>query len=173
MPEAKAGGAFASPKPRQSYFCSDRTGSTTSNPISNAFAVFGRLVLLRCGSSVRPGLESLAAKMCPTSGKVSPMIHVIATIQTAAGRRDDLLAAFRELVPQVRAEAGCIEYGPAVDLDTPISSQAARSDVVTVVEKWESEASLKDHLAAPHMKTFRERVKDFLAGVEIRVIEPR
>ena len=101
------------------------------------------------------------------------MIHVIATIQTAAGRRDELLAAFRDLLPQVMAEAGCIEYGPAVDLDTPINSQAVRSSVVTVVEKWESVAALKDHLAAPHMKTFRERVKDVVAGVDIRVLEPR
>jgi quinol monooxygenase YgiN len=101
------------------------------------------------------------------------MIHVIATIQTAAGRRDDLLAAFRDLVPLVRAEVGCIEYGPAVDVDTPINSRAARSDVVTVVEKWESVAALTDHLAAAHMKTFRGRVKDVVAGVDIRVLEPR
>ena len=101
------------------------------------------------------------------------MIHVIATIRTAAGRRDDFLAAFRELVPLVRAEAGCLEYGPAVDLETPISGQPPnRDDVVTVVEKWESLAALQDHLAAPHMLRYREKVKDLVAGLEIRVLQP-
>jgi quinol monooxygenase YgiN len=99
------------------------------------------------------------------------MVHVIATIRTAPGRQDDFLAAFGELVPDVRAEAGCIEYGPAVDLDTSVSPPT-RADVVTVIEKWESVAALEAHLAAPHMKRYRERVKDIVMGVEIRVLEP-
>jgi quinol monooxygenase YgiN len=101
------------------------------------------------------------------------MIHVIATVHTAAGRRDDLLAAFRQLVPQVRAEAGCLEYGAAVDLGAPIGALAPpRDDVVTVVEKWDSLAALAAHLAAPHMLRYRENVKSLVAGVEIRVLEP-
>ena len=101
------------------------------------------------------------------------MIHVIATIRTAAGRRDDFLAAFRDLVPLVRAEAGCLEYGAAVDLDAPISGQPpVRDDAVTVVEKWESVAALRDHLAATHMLAYRDKVKDLVTGVEIRVLEP-
>jgi quinol monooxygenase YgiN len=101
------------------------------------------------------------------------MIHVIATIQTAAGRRDDFLAAFRELVPLVRGEAGCLEYGPAVDLDASIAGQPlSRGDVVTVIEKWDSVAALRDHLAAPHMLAYREKVKDLVVKLEIRVLEP-
>jgi quinol monooxygenase YgiN len=100
------------------------------------------------------------------------MIHVIATIQTAAGRQDDFLAAFGELVPDVRAEAGCIEYGPAIDLATPASSQPTRDDVVTVIEKWDSVEALAAHLKAPHMMRYRERVKDIVMGIDIRVLEP-
>ena len=101
------------------------------------------------------------------------MIHVIATIETAAGRRDDFLSAFHEMVPDVRAERGCIEYGPAVDLETAIGGQpTVREDVVTVIEKWESVEALQNHLAAPHMLRYRERVKHIVAGVEIRVLEP-
>jgi quinol monooxygenase YgiN len=99
------------------------------------------------------------------------MIHVIATIHTAPGRRDDFLAAFSQLAPDVRAEVGCIEYGPAVDLDTPVS-QPVRADVVTVLEKWASVAALEDHLNAPHMRRYKDRVKDIVAGLEIRVLEP-
>jgi len=101
------------------------------------------------------------------------MIHVIATIWTKAGRRADFLSEFRALVPQVRAEAGCIEYGPATDVDSGIAGlPAPRGDVVTVVEKWHDVAALKAHLAAPHMLSYRERVKDMVAEVEIRVLNP-
>ena len=101
------------------------------------------------------------------------MIHVIATIETAPGRRDDFLAAFAELVPDVRAEPGCIEYGPAVDLPTPIADRAEpQENVVVVIEKWESVEALKKHLEAPQMLRYRRTVKDIVAGVSIRVLEP-
>jgi quinol monooxygenase YgiN len=101
------------------------------------------------------------------------MIHVIASIRTAPGRRDDVLRAFRLLVPQVLAEAGCIEYGTAVDLENAVDGQpAARPDMVTVIEKWQDPAALRAHLAAPHMVQFREKVKELVAGVEIRVLSP-
>ena len=101
------------------------------------------------------------------------MIHVIATIDTAPGMRDDFLAAFAELVPDVRAELGCIEYGPVVDLATSIGDQpAARENVVTVIEKWDSVEALQKHLEAPHMVRYRRTVKDLVLGVSIRVLEP-
>src|SRR4029078_7568042 len=89
----------------------------------------------------------------------SPMIHVIATIELHPGRREAFLTEFRALVPRVRAEEGCIEYGPALDLATDLEAQApTRPDVVTVVEKWESVGHLKRHLDAPHMRSYREKV---------------
>jgi len=101
------------------------------------------------------------------------MIHVIATIETRPGGREDFLSAFHELVPDVRAEIGCVEYGPAVDLSTSIADQPAeRDNVVTVIEKWESVDCLKKHLEAPHMQRYRRAVKDLVLGVSIRVLEP-
>lgn len=101
------------------------------------------------------------------------MIHVIATIRIASGRRADFLAAFRDLVPAVQAETGCIEYAPATDIDSGLSAQpAVRNDVVTVVEKWQNLESLKRHLAAPHVLQFLEKAKDFLADLEIHVLAP-
>lgn len=101
------------------------------------------------------------------------MLHVIATIELKTGRRDDFLTEFRRLVPQVRQETGCVEYGPTIDLETDIAAQPApRPDVVTVVEKWESLEALEAHLIAPHMIEYRGRVKDLLQGVTIQVLEP-
>ena len=80
---------------------------------------------------------------------------------------------FRALVPQVLAETGCIEYGTAVDLENAIDGQpAARPDLVTVIEKWQDPAALRAHLAAAHMQQFRDNVKELVAGVEIRVLDP-
>ena len=101
------------------------------------------------------------------------MIHVIATIEIAPGRREDFLAVFQELVPDVQAEQGCIEYGPAVDLATSIGdSPSPRENVVTVIEKWDSVEALQAHLEAPHMARYRRTVKDIVLGVSIRVLEP-
>ena len=51
------------------------------------------------------------------------MIHVIATIQLKPAR-DEFLRHFRELVPLVNEEAGCLEYGPTVDMPTNLAAQA-------------------------------------------------
>jgi quinol monooxygenase YgiN len=100
------------------------------------------------------------------------MIHVIATIELRPGRRDEFLAEFRRLVPLVRAEVGCLEYGPTVDARTDIAAQPpVRDDVVVVVEKWASLAALKSHLVAAHMQEYRARVKELVAKVELRVLE--
>jgi quinol monooxygenase YgiN len=100
------------------------------------------------------------------------MIHVVATIESAAGKRDELLAAFRALVPQVRAEAGCVEYQPAVDVDSGIAGlPPTRGDVVTVVEKWASLQALRDHLASPHMLQFLDQVSSLVVGREIRTYQ--
>lgn len=101
------------------------------------------------------------------------MIHVIATITTQPGKRDELIAAFQKLAPEVHAEEGCIEYGTAIDVSTPIAAQVdLREDVVTVVEKWESIQALEAHLAAPHMEAFRNSMGDVIAGIAIQVLEP-
>jgi len=101
------------------------------------------------------------------------MIHVIATVELAPGTREKFLAEFRKLIPAVKAEAGCIEYGPSIDADTDIAIQAKMGpDRVVVVEKWETVAALKAHGVAPHMQAYRAKVKDFVKGMELRVLKP-
>ena len=52
------------------------------------------------------------------------MVHVVATIVLQSGARTRFLGEFQQIVPTVRAEEGCIEYGAAVDVAT-----VGRSDV--------------------------------------------
>ena len=101
------------------------------------------------------------------------MIHVIATIDVTPGRRAAFLEQFYWVVPLVRAEEGCLEYGAAVDVPTTIAVQVApRPDTVIAVEKWSSVETLQAHLKAPHMAEYRVRVKDLVTGVTLQVLEP-
>ena len=101
------------------------------------------------------------------------MIYVIATVHLVPGRRDAFLAEFLKVVPLVRAEAGCLEYGAAVDEPTGRGAQElAGENTVVVVEKWESVDALWAHLAAPHMADYRARVKDIVKDVSLRVLRP-
>ncbi len=50
------------------------------------------------------------------------MIHVVATITVRPGCREQYLDAFRQLIPAVKAEAGCREYLPTLDIDSGFRS---------------------------------------------------
>lgn len=101
------------------------------------------------------------------------MIHVVATIQLNPGIREAFLKEFHRLVPLVRAENGCIEYGPTIDAQTPFPTQEVMGEnAVVVIEKWASLEALQDHMKAPHMADYRVRVKDYVKGVQLRVLQP-
>ena len=101
------------------------------------------------------------------------MVHVIAVITAQPGKRDLVLKEFRANVPNVKAEAGCIEYGAAVDADPgPAFQKKFGSDTFVVVEKWESMEALKAHAVAPHMVAYGSKVKDMLASRVIHILSP-
>lgn len=107
----------------------------------------------------------------PLSTLNSNMIHVIATIKIAPGKRQEFLGHFNANVPDVLAEQGCIEYMPAIDAATDISVQSTDENEVIVIEKWESLEALNAHLVAPHMQTYKEKVTGLVAGLTLRVLE--
>jgi quinol monooxygenase YgiN len=98
------------------------------------------------------------------------MIHVLAIITAKPGKRGALLEAFKAIISTVHAEAGCIEYGPVVDV--PNADPALGADTFVVVEKWESMAALKAHAAAPHMAAYGDRTKDLVAKRAVHVLTP-
>jgi len=99
------------------------------------------------------------------------MIRVVAVITANPGRREELLAAFRANVPNVRAERGCIEYAGHIDAAEVGAFQTKFGpDALVVLESWESPEALRDHVAAPHMKSYAQRTKDLVAGRAIHVL---
>jgi quinol monooxygenase YgiN len=101
------------------------------------------------------------------------MIHVVAIVTAKPGRREEILKAIRANLPAVRAEKGCVEYGPAVDADGIGSFQTrAGPDTIFVIEKWADADALKAHAAAPHMAAYAAMVKDLIASRVIHVLTP-
>ena len=96
------------------------------------------------------------------------MIHVLAIITAKPGQRGVLLQAFKSIVPTVHAEAGCIEYGPVVDVAG--ADPAFGPDTFVVVEKWESRAARQAHAAAPHMKVYGEKTRELVAKRAVHVL---
>jgi len=112
-----------------------------------------------------------AADQCAAGGKGSA-VYVVATVTVKPGKRDEFVRIFKANVPNVLAENGCVFYSPVVDVASGIEAQGAlRSDVMVVMEKWESLDALRTHLVAPHMNTYREQVKDLVLGVDLQVLQ--
>ena len=99
------------------------------------------------------------------------MINVIASISVRTGKLSDFLEIFKSNVPNVREERGCIEYFPAVDIDADLPPQSLDENVVTIIEKWENLEALRDHLNAPHMLAYKEKVKNIVEDVSLKVIQ--
>jgi quinol monooxygenase YgiN len=99
------------------------------------------------------------------------MINVVAVIVAHAGKREALLAAFRANLPLVRAEAGCIEYTGAVDLeDFGAFGVPFGPDTLVVIEKWEDADALKAHARAPHMAAYAATTRELVASRAIHVL---
>ena len=99
------------------------------------------------------------------------MIVVLASIRIRPGQRDAFLDIFHANVPKVRQEDGCIEYFPAVDIDAALPVQKLDENVVTIIEKWQSLDALRAHLGVPHMLEYREKVKDMVEELSLKVLQ--
>jgi quinol monooxygenase YgiN len=100
------------------------------------------------------------------------VIHVIAIITAKPGQRDAVLEAFRQNMPAVHAEEGCIEYVPVIDAEGgPKWMTKLGPDSFIVIEKWETQDALAAHAAAPHMAAYAAKVKDMLASRTIHVLQ--
>jgi quinol monooxygenase YgiN len=98
------------------------------------------------------------------------MIHVLAIITAKPGMRGAILNEFHANIPAVRAENGCIEYGPAIDTES--SPAKFGGDAFVVIEKWESPEALKAHAASPHMAAYGAKTREMIASRVIHVLSP-
>jgi quinol monooxygenase YgiN len=101
------------------------------------------------------------------------MVYVTAIITAKPGLRAELLKLVHANLAAVRAEQGCIEYGPAIDVPDFGGSQAVLGeDTFVFIEKWESAEALRVHFTQPHMIDYREKSKELIATRSVHVLEP-
>lgn len=98
------------------------------------------------------------------------MIYVLASIRITEGRRDAFIEIFKANIPNVLKEEGCLEYVPTIDAATGLPPQETDAHVVTIIEKWRSLDDFKAHLMAPHMRAYRQQVKDLVSSVSFKVL---
>ncbi|MFD0559400.1 putative quinol monooxygenase [Stackebrandtia endophytica] len=90
---------------------------------------------------------------------MGPVIIVHATVTAQPPFRDQLENLLRRLRDQTRAaDPGCLEYTYYRDIDDDCR--------FICVEVWKDEASLRAHLAAPHMNDPNSRFAEFTQGEE-------
>ena len=101
------------------------------------------------------------------------MIHVIATVELVGGKKSQYLEELKKVIPDVRAEIGCLEYSPTDDVATDIPVQEPVNDnVMTIIERWADIKALNNHLKTSHMKTYREATKSVVKGLRVRILKP-
>lgn len=99
------------------------------------------------------------------------MISVIASIHVRQGNLEEFIKIFKSNVPAVLNEKGCNEYFPTVDLPTGLPPQELNGNVVTIIEKWDSLPDLKAHLSAPHMLEYREKTKNLVEKMSVKILK--
>ena len=98
------------------------------------------------------------------------MINVIASIHVKVGCLPEFTDILKTNVPNVLNETGCMEYLPTVDAQSGLPSQHLEENVVTIIEKWRSLKDLRAHITAPHMLRYKDRVKNLVDKVYIKVL---
>ena len=98
------------------------------------------------------------------------MINVIASVHIKEGRLSEFIDIFKSNTPLVLEEKGCVEYVPTIDVPTGLPPQELNNNVVTIIEKWGSLEDLQAHLLTPHMLAYKEKVKDLVDKVSLKVL---
>ena len=98
------------------------------------------------------------------------MIHVLASIKVKPGKRDILIEHLKSNIPNIIKEKGCIEYNSTIDVDYQMDNQTFDKNMVTIIEKWENFDTLKNHMHAPHMLSYRKKVKDLVENTSLKIL---
>ena len=76
------------------------------------------------------------------------MLIIEGWLRLGPGEFAKLKGAASTMVAATQAEAGCIHYAFAQDIDEP--------DLIRISEKWVDQAALDAHFASPHMASFNQ-----------------
>ena len=84
------------------------------------------------------------------------MIVVVAALQVAEGKGNEVVAEFTKLAPVVRQDPGTITYAINQAIDNP--------DKILVYEKYEDQEALKYHGQTEHFREFGRATRPLFTG---------
>ena len=84
------------------------------------------------------------------------MVIVVAILQVAEGKGNEVVEEFRKLVVKVRQDPGTISYNIDQAIDNP--------DKILVYEKYEDMDALKYHGSTEHFKAFGQATRSLFSG---------
>ena len=90
-------------------------------------------------------------------------LNVAATIVAKKGKEKELEQLLRGLVGPSRKDQGCLSYDLHQSLDDPA--------VFFFYETWASQVVLDQHMAAPHFTAYREKSKDLVESMEVKLLK--
>ena len=85
-------------------------------------------------------------------------------------RLSEFIEIFKTNIPNVLEEKGCVEYVPTIDVPTGLPPQELNNNVITIIEKWGSLEDLQAHMTTPHMLAYKEKAKDLVDKVSLKVL---
>lgn len=84
------------------------------------------------------------------------MIVLVAVLNAAEGKGNEIVEEFKKLVPKVRQDPGTIAY--------TINQAADNPDKILVYEKYENQEALQYHGQTEHFRAFGQATRSLFAG---------
>ena len=69
------------------------------------------------------------------------------------GKKQELLALFKNVVTESRKESGCVFY-----------ECCEKGDNIIFIQKWKTEADLLKHKKQPHVQDVKPKIKELIEG---------
>ena len=91
------------------------------------------------------------------------MIIVIARAEFDPDQIEALQPALDAMMRATWEESGCLSYSMAIE--------SREHGICTIVERWESEASLQEHFATPHMAAFNAAIMGKVGSMDARIYD--
>lgn len=79
------------------------------------------------------------------------MIILVVNLAVAEGKGNEVIEAFKTVIPAIRQDPGTISYNILQAADNP--------DKITVLERYENEEALQYHGQTEHFKAFGESLR--------------
>ena len=91
------------------------------------------------------------------------MIIVIARVEVDPGDIDRVRPVLDAMMRSTWEESGCLSYSLAVECE--------KRGVISIAERWESEAALKEHFHTPHMAAFNAAAKGLIKSMDAKIYD--